>query len=346
MSHPVGEHQRGGYGSRMPVLAGRVQAGDPQEDNAVFDLLYDYETVPLSRGTYSRNVTFAGTPAVAVYREHVGNSSHNIGTLRGDKVALCIPLVDTNSCWWGQPLRAETLPISRSGQSIHFTYHGGHENLVLAVDRALCVREEIHPWNTASSTRGSANDSHNQQFLRCPPQRMTRWVGRMQKLLETAARPASALSPHRLENEVVAAVCSLFSTGDIADLAPSTAKMLVEAALERIDTSPEPPSVADLCVALHVGRRTLELAFRHVVGKSPRQYLLQRQLSRSYALLKKANSCSTRVTDVAIACGFSELGRFAGRYRQAFGETPRQTLLRQTATRTPQVLASLHDGPS
>lgn len=332
--------------SVSPLLAGRVQADDPEEDNAVFDLLYDYETVPLSRGAYSRDVTFAGTLSAALYREQVGTSSHNLGTIRGDKVAVCIPLVDISSCWWGQSLTSERLPITQSGRSIHFTYHGGHEHLVLAVDRAMCQPFPHPPSRQGGSRALRQKNGFHQQFLTCSSRRIARWSARLQKVLRSGTTPSTHMTPRQLENEVVTAVRSLFESCDAGDVPTSTAKSLVESALEHIDAAETSMSVADVCAALHVGRRTLELAFRHVVDTSPRQYLLQRQLSRSYALLKRGNPESMRVTDVALACGFYEFGRFAGRYRKAFGETPRQTLLKRPASNTPKVLSQLHMKPS
>jgi AraC-like DNA-binding protein len=326
------------------VLAGRVQSGDPAEDNLVFDLLFDYETVPLTRANFSRDVTFAGTLSAAVYREEVGTSSHNLGTMRGDKIAICIPLVDTSSSWWGQRLKPGQLPISRSGQSIHFTYHDGHENLVVAVDRALYEGSRIGWLSDSCLPEAVTHEPLGQQFLRCPPERVARWSNRLQNLLQAATKPLNTMSAASLENELVTAMRSLIGGGDVAAPHTSTAKVLVEAALEQLDTNGGQPSVADLCAALHVGRRTLEVAFRQVVGASPRQFLIQRQLSRSYALLKAGTPDSTRVTDVAVACGFFELGRFSGRYRQAFGETPRHTLCRRVARTHPKVLA--HSGES
>ena len=43
------------------LLAGQVQTLDPAEDNQVLGLLYEYETVQLNQGAFSRHVQFAGT---------------------------------------------------------------------------------------------------------------------------------------------------------------------------------------------------------------------------------------------------------------------------------------------
>ena len=53
--------------------------------NQVFDLLYEYETVQLNQGAFSRHVQFAGTERSALYVEEYGSRSHNLGALRGDR---------------------------------------------------------------------------------------------------------------------------------------------------------------------------------------------------------------------------------------------------------------------
>lgn len=53
---------------------------------------------------------------------------------------------------------------------------------------------------------------------------------------------------------------------------------------------------------------------------------MKRRLERTRQMLLTATA-DTTVTGVAIAVGFLELGRFAQRYRQRFGESPAGSLL-------------------
>ncbi len=64
----------------------------------------------------------------------------------------------------------------------------------------------------------------------------------------------------------------------------------------------------------------------------PSQYLALRRLAHARAALMNDAQPDTTVTRVALANGFTELGRFAGFYRRYYGEAPHRTLLRSRAT--------------
>ena len=101
------------------------------------------------------------------------------------------------------------------------------------------------------------------------------------------------------------------------------------------DNLGEPVTVGELSRVAGVSERTLRTAFHRVLGRSPKQHLIRRRLCAAHDALCAADPRATTVTDVAMACGFFELGRFAGRYRDAFGEVPSHTL-RQSASMTAQ----------
>jgi AraC family ethanolamine operon transcriptional activator len=94
----------------------------------------------------------------------------------------------------------------------------------------------------------------------------------------------------------------------------------------------EPITVAEICRRVGVSERTLRAAFHDLIGLSPKQYAIAQRLHAVHDALAAASPGTTTVTDVAMAFGFFELGRFAGRYRDAFGEAPSRTLRQDTAS--------------
>ncbi len=87
----------------------------------------------------------------------------------------------------------------------------------------------------------------------------------------------------------------------------------------------EMPSVRKLCAITGSSYMTLERGFRDVYGTTPQKHIQSVRLSRARRELLNPTSLTT-VTDVALRCGFFELGRFSVRYRQRFGESPSETL--------------------
>jgi AraC-like DNA-binding protein len=78
--------------------------------------------------------------------------------------------------------------------------------------------------------------------------------------------------------------------------------------------------------AIGVSSRTLRAACQIQLGVSPTQYLLLRRMHAVRRTLLQADPAIARVTAIATEYGFWELGRFAHKYRQIFGETPSKTL--------------------
>ena len=84
--------------------------------------------------------------------------------------------------------------------------------------------------------------------------------------------------------------------------------------------------VHTVCRIVGLSERGLRNAFYKVRGMSPQQWMFEARLQSVRRALNDANERQTTVTSVAIGYGFYELGRFAARYRKAFGEAPSETL--------------------
>ncbi len=89
----------------------------------------------------------------------------------------------------------------------------------------------------------------------------------------------------------------------------------------------EPVRIEELAAMAGVRPRTLEAHFREYLGTTPLGWVRQMRLYLARRKLLDGEA-GTTVTDVALASGFSQLGRFAEQYRAQFGEKPSETLRR------------------
>ncbi len=105
-----------------------------------------------------------------------------------------------------------------------------------------------------------------------------------------------------------------------------------QAILQRVADAPI--SIAALSEAVGVSERTLRNAFTEVYRQSPKRYLTTQRLLAVRHALRAAAAPGATVTGIATDHGFFELGRFALKYKAAFGESPSHTL-RATAGQSP-----------
>ncbi|MBL8198161.1 MAG: AraC family transcriptional regulator [Chromatiales bacterium] len=85
----------------------------------------------------------------------------------------------------------------------------------------------------------------------------------------------------------------------------------------------DPISLDDLLAVSGSSARTLQTGFLRYRGTTPMRFLRDRRLDHARAeILRRPGA---RVTDIAVECGFSHLGRFAQQYGARFGEPPSRT---------------------
>jgi AraC family transcriptional regulator, ethanolamine operon transcriptional activator len=87
-------------------------------------------------------------------------------------------------------------------------------------------------------------------------------------------------------------------------------------------------SVSDLCRVAGASERSLQYAFREVMGMSPVAYLTRLRLHRVREGLLAGTHGSTTVTTEALNWGFWHFGEFSRAYKDCFGELPSDTLRR------------------
>ena len=127
------------------------------------------------------------------------------------------------------------------------------------------------------------------------------------------------------------------SVSDTATVVPSPATSRdrcgrpIRRAVELIEEQPAQPwTTVRLAAEVHLSVRALQEGFRRDLGTPPMAYLRQVRLRRAHGALRAAEHDTTTVRAVAVSLGIMHLSRFAAAYREAFGETPSETLNRTT----------------
>lgn len=119
--------------------------------------------------------------------------------------------------------------------------------------------------------------------------------------------------------------------GDLADrcrapvhTAAKHTRTALKYIIPRLNT---PLTVAEVCDATGIGRRTMEQSLRRYLGLSPKQVITFMRYSRCREALIRTNHPTVQST--AHAWGFWHMGQFSKDYKRLFGESPRDTLKRR-----------------
>jgi AraC-like DNA-binding protein len=75
----------------------------------------------------------------------------------------------------------------------------------------------------------------------------------------------------------------------------------------------------------------------HVEGTTVSDWIWRRRLEKSRRDLADPLRANDSIAQIALACGFADLGHFSRRYKEAFGTSPRddRAMLRNSPPRTP-----------
>ena len=88
----------------------------------------------------------------------------------------------------------------------------------------------------------------------------------------------------------------------------------------------EPFSIEDIVAASDVSMRSLFTGFRRFRGVPPMAYVKALRLELAHDELSRADPAERSVTQIALACGFTHMSKFARDFAVRFGETPSKML--------------------
>lgn len=320
----------------MPAAAGQLDSHSVEEQAASVDP-WDVTLRQVSPGPFRGRMQFASLGDILIYRDCWSQRTVARGALpRGYFMLGTGARPHSGINWCGDDTDAQLLALTPPDTEIDF--------IMPAATPYVAILLPIRYLHSLSG--GEINDLPSLtgcHHFRCDPALGIQLIARLNRMIDTYEHnPERLSSPAEWEG---AAICLLddlaeMGFGRAVDRHPvrlSARRQALRRALEYGESVRDKISVPQFAQQLAVSQRSLELAFREFLGITPRQYLNYRRMHGVHSELQRRPPKSRCVTQVANAWGFSELGRFAGEYKELFGELP-STTLHQTPVRAPQSL--------
>lgn len=311
----------------------RVWAREPGELTASIRAAWDGDAYPIAPGPFSfKGVRVALAPGVCIDAWRSEGAARARLRLRADLLHIAfLRGVDLRLRGWGIPDMAMAVTVGAGSMALTTRHDAAGVGLTVAmapmVDEGTLARwrERGRDGTVLLPVAGEAAARLHDHLRRL--------VGEAD-LIDDAG---GADDMHRLDADDTAAAlqrdlhAALQAAIEMPDLRVAQSgrrrHALAAAAEELIWSrvrSPEPgdTSLDALCAALGTTRRTLQLAFQDHFGVN---FGLLTRAARLQRVRHELRAGGVKVSDTAFRHGFEHLGRFAGYYREFFGENPSAT---------------------
>ena len=282
----------------------------------------------LSGGRFAGRLDEAEFGGIRVFREVTSAALHQIGHLPEGVWAIGVPATLPGAATFcGQACAGAELHLFSGDDAFEFHSPSGLDIYGVAApgDTAL---SHLTGEERAELARTLARP----RLLSVPPDSRRTLQDLVAAVLERLAAPDGAAAPTPVELAAMRSdLCAALADAALAALPPEPGRatrpdhrMRIVREARDLATAKEAegaPTIAEICEALGVSRRTLQYSFQEIAGVNPATYLRIIRLNQARRDLKAGASVTTAATN----WGFWHFGRFARDYRDLFGEKPSQT---------------------
>jgi AraC-like DNA-binding protein len=234
----------------------------------------------------------------------------------------------------GRPVRPGLMLAVAPGSQVNFVVAGGWESAAI-----LVPPEDISAHLAARRREGEFRLPHGVEILQTDAVRARELFDWAKRLVNTAARQPALFDEGKGQQAAARVdllemlLATLRASGDFeperSDRTGESYSRIVKTAEDcAMSHGDERLHVSDLCRAAAVSERTLEYAFKKIMGLTPMAYLMRVRLHRVRQALLAGSQGSTTVSAEALNWGFWHFGEFSRAYRACFGELPSDTLRR------------------
>lgn len=236
----------------------------------------------------------------------------------------------------GLRLRPDVLLVGGPGAEAQIVTHAGYESIAF-----LLPPDDIRAHLAGRRRESDFRVPHGLETLQAKGEQVRALFAWGKRLIDTAVRRPDLFNDHPHERMsahgelIETLLATLGETNDReADRSERTrqAQSRIVKITEDYALSQRGDRlfVTDLCRAAAVSERTLENAFKAVMGMTPMAYLIRLRLHRVRQSLLLGTQNATTVSGEAMKWGFWHFGEFSRAYKTCFGESPSETLRRKT----------------
>ena len=312
------------------VLSGVIRREAIEDISGAVRNFFDLDVLQLEPGECRCQIDFIAAGNTFFYREHYPLRTHLAGEVLHDRFGFAIPEEGPNLKFSGEEMDRCRLASALTGEQMDVYAPGGLKQFVILLDHArlLALADQM---GVPAAVQQALRHGRSSMPLVAKPSAVNDFSRRLQTLLRQAAAGELRTDAAALEDSIYAETLAVCEVMD-APLGRPPAAVLVRRAIDIAEAQGGQVRIAEICCQLRVSPGTLQRAFKSVTGVSPQSFFLRRQLNAARGVLLRGDPAERKVTEIALELGFHELGRFAVRYRQLFGESPSQTLRRKGRT--------------
>jgi AraC-like DNA-binding protein len=312
------------------ILSGVIRRDAVEDMSAAVRNFFDLQAVQLEPGDMHCRIDFVAAGNTFMYLENYPRRTQLTGELLHNRFGLAIPVAGPSLKFSGEQMDHCRLASAMTGEEMDVFAPGGLKQFVVLLDHArlLSMADEA---GLPADVQRALRRGRSTMPLVAKPRAVASLSQRLQHMLHLAAVGELNMDAAYFEDWLYGETLSILDVKE-APCGRPPAAVLVRRAIDIADSCAGPVRIAPLCTALRVSPGTLENAFKSVAGVTPHAFFLRRRLNEARQVLLREDGDRRNVTDIALSLGFIELGRFAVRYREMFGESPSETLRRGPAT--------------
>ena len=316
------------------------------DDNEIFtvrrttkDVLEQADALPfwsqdytqMDKGNFTGSVNSVASRGVQIFREAMNRSVDELASAPPDSYVIGLPtIVEGDGFWGGQQLDKNSLiTLDKNTELLFRTSHSSEISVAVITEQRLAsyaeqveqldIRKLMDNINPVESIPAHIN----KRML------ATLFVG-----TEHISQMEDGINVHHIwryfeDNMLNACLQALIHGSENGDrhYDHRVHRHIVTCVRDMtLSNQTEPWTIGELCAVLKISRRTLNHAFKQVLGITPVSYMRNVRLHKIRAELQSYPDRILSIANVASKWGFWHMSLFSRYYRELFGECPSDTL--------------------